>query len=337
MKEYDNMKRVFCENCGDKPQYNVTTKHAKKTIQGVTFFIEEEIAICSDCGEAVYVPEVHDANIDRIDAAYREAVGIISLDEIKLLMKKYAIGANPLSKVLGFGEVTIARYLAGQTPSKSCSDRLREVLNSEEEMEKCLIRAQNDISPTAFKKCKVALDQMKMHTETEEKIELVAQYLINRLGDVTPLALQKLIYYSQAFFSVLNDGKFLFSADCQAWQHGPVYPEVYSKYKEFGFNPIEVNGLLFSTPEKNLLLKELEVLDNIINTFGRFSGSALREITHLEEPWIEARRGLSPSMRSTNIIHKESILRYFTKVATEYGIEKAEDIRKYSDAMLSRI
>ena len=45
------------------------------------------------------------------------------MEDIERLMKLYNIGKAPLSLALGFGEVTITCYLAGQVPSKEYSDR----------------------------------------------------------------------------------------------------------------------------------------------------------------------------------------------------------------------
>ena len=60
-----------------------------------------------------------------------------------------------------FGDVTIARYLAGQTPSKAKSDKLLEVSASASKMEEYLLKAQKTISDVAFRKCKQTVDIFK--------------------------------------------------------------------------------------------------------------------------------------------------------------------------------
>ena len=64
------------------------------------------------------------------DERYRTAEGLISIDDIERLMKIYKIGKAPLSLALGFGEVTIPRYLEGQVPSKEYSDIMKTALSS---------------------------------------------------------------------------------------------------------------------------------------------------------------------------------------------------------------
>ena len=204
-------------------------------------------------------------------------------------------------------------------------------------MEEYLLKAQDTITDVAFRKCKDADERHKTFNENPSKIEAVAQYLINQLTEVTPMALQKLLYFSQSFFAVLNCGVFMFDDECQAWSHGPVYPDVYYKYREYGYNPIDSTIGRFERPEAKLSLKELEILDQVIKTFGRFSGPILERITHLEDPWTLARGNLQPTDRSTNVISKTSIITYFEKVVNEYNITTAKDIGNYCNAMYMRV
>lgn len=129
----------------------------------------------------------------------------------------------------------------------------------------------------------------------------------------------------------------MFDDECQAWSHGPVYPDVYYKYREYGYNPIDSTIGRFERPEAKLSLKELEILDQVIKTFGRFSGPILERITHLEDPWTLARGNLQPTDRSTNVISKTSIITYFEKVVNEYNITTAKDIGNYCNAMYMRV
>ncbi|WP_390866562.1 Panacea domain-containing protein [Amygdalobacter indicium] len=50
-----------------------------------------------------------------------------------------------------------------------------------------------------------------------------------RLEEITPLALQKLLILS-GYILCINE-KPLFSEQCQAWVHGPVFPEVYELFR----------------------------------------------------------------------------------------------------------
>ena len=62
-------------------------------------------------------------------------------------------------------------------------------------------------------------------TNTDSKLSIIVQYLRYKCGDITPLALQKALYYVQGFYYAF-EGQFLFEEDCEAWVHGPVYRNV---------------------------------------------------------------------------------------------------------------
>lgn len=69
----------------------------------------------------------------------------------------------------------------------------------------------------------------------------LAPYIIAKAyaaGDgITNKKLQKLLYYVKAWGLVyFTDG--IIDDDFEAWAHGPVCPNVYTAYKEFGYNNI---------------------------------------------------------------------------------------------------
>ncbi|MGK8328482.1 Panacea domain-containing protein, partial [Pseudomonas aeruginosa] len=79
-------------------------------------------------------------------------------------------------------------------------------------------------------------------------------------GDlVSNLKLQKLVYYAQGFHLAVYDEP-LFTDSIEAWTHGPVVPNVYHHYKQFGSGsipaPIDFNLEAFS-PEQVELLNEV--------------------------------------------------------------------------------
>ena len=56
-------------------------------------------------------------------------------------------------------------------------------------------------------------------------------------GDlISNLKLQKLLYYAQGIHLALN-GQPLYPERIEAWQHGPVVPEIYHAFKEYRARP----------------------------------------------------------------------------------------------------
>lgn len=322
---------AICIECGCKTTYTLKTTLEELTIRGVTFRYVEYSAYCTRCGNEVYVAEINDENVQSREDGYRRAAQLITVSEINEILERYSIGAGPLAKLLGFGDVTINRYIAGQLPSKTHSDRLKEILESHETMERCLEAHKSEISGVAYNKCRTAIDKLQ-NIYSDKKVDIVARYLLCKCTDITPMALQKMLYYAQAFFQVLFQ-KPLFTETCQAWVHGPVYPEVYFKYRDFGCDPVRSPELRLCRTESGLSECEIRFLDAIIAAFGCYSGSMLRWMTHNEQPWMETRGSLRPTDRSATIISSTLINDYFSKIVQQYGIVNPCDISKYSEAM----
>lgn len=326
---------TYCIGCNEKTAYTVKSQRVEMEVRGTKFYYIEQTAYCRECGEAVYVPEINDSNVLSREEAYRKAARLITVSEIRQILDKYHIGAGPLAKLMGFGEVTVNRYMGGQLPSREHSAQLLEVLASHREMEKRLEENKERISSVAYIKCREAIDQLSDLYGTR-KIEIVARYLLNKAVEVTPLALQKLLYFAQAFFYALYREE-LFTDDCQAWAHGPVYPDIYFRYKDFGYNPIEKPLPESEGDFSELTTRELSFLDAIVDVFGVYSGQMLSKITHNEQPWIEARGNLLPSDRSVTVINRETVNRYFEQVVAKYRIMNPCDMASYCTEMINNL
>ena len=62
------------------------------------------------------------------------------------------------------------------------------------------------------------------------RIDDVAAYILENLGSVSTMKLQKLAFYSQAYYLV-EFGAPLFSEKFEAWANGPVAPELFRKHR----------------------------------------------------------------------------------------------------------
>lgn len=111
-------RRDFCIECRKETEYLLQKRDIIKTIKDKDYTFGITAPICAECGEEMSIPGLIDKNIQEIDKQYRAIEGLVSIDDIERLMKIYKIGKAPLSLALGFGEVTIPRYLEGQVPSK---------------------------------------------------------------------------------------------------------------------------------------------------------------------------------------------------------------------------
>ena len=164
----------------------------------------------------------------------------------------------------------------------------------------------------------------------KKNIESVADYLIAatviKQNSVSPLKLQKLLYYFQAWHMVYFDGDSVFENAPQAWVNGPVYPTIYRKYSEKlnmydnftllpEYCPNACDKIIDSAKKNDLFNKdEQEFCSQFIEAFAPKDATYLSLLTHGEAPWKNARNGLDPFVRSDREISLQDMLDYYEKI-----------------------
>ena len=328
-------RKVFCEECREDVDFTVIDKKLMSTIKTEKYTYMGKVAYCKNCGAEIYVAELVDYNLKALYDTYREKQGLISLNKILAIPKKYAIGKRPLSLLLGWGEQTFSRYCDGDVPSKQYSDILERIYQEPKYYEQILEENKRNLkTEMTYKKSKKAIDAILSGNSSERtKINLAIEYLLNQCEDITPLALQKALYYIQGFYYAFYQ-QVLFLEDCEAWVHGPVYRDVYFRYKDYRFDPIGCNHIIdatiFSASEK-------AVLESVVKHICCYSGKVLEKFTHTEPPWLIAREALGANEPSDRIITKKNIGEYFSSVKEKYNMLNPNDIKAYTQTMFQQI
>ena len=329
-------RRDFCIECRKETEYVLQKKKIVKNIRDKEYTFEITVAVCTECREEMSIPGLIDQNVQEIDEQYRAMEEIVSIDDIKKIMDIYKIGKAPLSLALGFGEVTIPRYLEGQVPSKEYSDIIKAALSSPAYMKQKLTENREKLTDTAYRKVLAADESIESLFSVSDKMLQVIAYIFEKLEEVTPLMLQKLLYFIQGIYSALY-GSPIFEEDCRAWIHGPVYPEVYKLFRDFKYNPIDdARFALLKGREDILAEDEKHVIDLVVNTFGMYSGKVLEKITHNEDPWKDARKGYGDNIPSSELLPKKRIMEYYILINQKYGIDTEDGLRIYIRDMLDK-
>ncbi len=120
---------------------------------------------------------------------------------------------------------------------------------------------------------------------------------------MTNMKLQKLLYYAQSIYLALHDEP-LFNDEIQAWRYGPVCPAAYQFYREFEAGQLPIPQL---SPIEILDTEVSKVLDEVWEHFGGYHAYHLSEMSHMEQPWNKARRGLPPEAPSQTPIPLEDL------------------------------
>jgi uncharacterized phage-associated protein len=125
------------------------------------------------------------------------------------------------------------------------------------------------------------------------------------------LKLHKILYYTQAWSLAFERGR-LFDEDFQAWVHGPVSRQIYDRFRDQktmysylsrfdaqNFNPA------------NLREDERAHIDAVLEVYAPYTGDQLEELTHREQPWINARINVPAFSRSENLIADEDMRSFY--------------------------
>lgn len=131
----------------------------------------------------------------------------------------------------------------------------------------------------------------------------VAKYILEKMGPMSTWKLQKLCYYAQAWTLAWSGDK-LFNEDFQAWANGPVCPALFQEHK--GMFTIDSQQITKGNTSR-LSSEQIENIEIIIADYGNKDAFWLREQTHQEDPWKNARGNLPEGASSDALITKDSM------------------------------
>ena len=121
---------------------------------------------------------------------------------------------------------------------------------------------------------------------------------------ITNLKLQKILYFVQVFHLVKKD-KPLFTENIQAWQYGPVVYEVYKQYKK------NRSDSIIRTKDTSVISEQdKQFIEEIWDSFGKYSTTKLVAITHAHTPWQEAYK------TNNQVISNKSLQEYYKPMFT---------------------
>lgn len=154
-------------------------------------------------------------------------------------------------------------------------------------------------------------------------VKSIANAFLNRAAlegkKLTHLKLQKLMYYAVGYYLAAY-GEPLVDARFEAWDYGPVLPELYQEFREFRNRPITqlANDLDWDTGEMVPVPipsgdKRVDhVVDYVWRTYSPYSALQLSDMTHNPgTPWEKTRKD-NPGIRGVDI-PDELLKDYFGK------------------------
>ena len=148
---------------------------------------------------------------------------------------------------------------------------------------------------------------------------LALDYYNNKGKPISPIKLQKILYFLYAFYGsyvkdmqandsdvemdVGNLPRSLFIPNFEAWRYGPVDPNVYREYRQSATTNFLNDAQGFDDLYKDNIVAQ-EVFKSITRQAYDLSDFSLVDISHQDKTWIDAFPNENQSMDSESIINE---------------------------------
>ena len=321
--------RVYCPYCKKGVEYKIEKRDIKE-FRGIEINTYENVAICKECHQDLYVNEIEEKNNERIYELYREKANIIKPQDIIDLRGKYDISQRELTAILGFGKMTINRYERGGVPTKSQSDYIKLLIDNNDKFIEKVKEAykNNNINEKTYEKIvskelnnnitkKEVQDNIRKYlkfvlnrkpdiyngykTLDIEKIENIISYIASKVKNLTITSLNKYLWYID-MLSFNQRSIAITGLTYQNQKFGPTivdkkYDEISLLDEKYAREDIETeNGnttKIISNGNYNLDKisdTERKIIDTIIKILKNKSVTDISELSHKEEGWKKTKR-----------------------------------------------
>lgn len=157
-----------------------------------------------------------------------------------------------------------------------------------------------------------------MNAKVPAAVDDVADYVIAKCLEtdtyLNVLKLHKLLYYIQAWHLAFFEGRRAIDGDFQAWIHGPVNRHLYDRFRadKSMYSRLTKRDMREDFQVESLPPEVISHIDGALEVYASFSDDQLEEMTHKEEPWIEARGSCKPRDRCETVIKDETMRVFYS-------------------------
>lgn len=147
----------------------------------------------------------------------------------------------------------------------------------------------------------------------------ILDYAAQRDVGLSNMSLNKLLYFAYEHALLLHSSK-LTNARIEAWEHGPVFREVYRAFKDHGHREITSRAVKYdpATDALQVASPELDpsdaaLVEEAIGSLVHLPASILRELSHAADgPWAATwyhQGSANPGMQITDDVIRASNMR----------------------------
>lgn len=240
-------------------------------------------------------------------------------EQLFFLMEHYHIGKKPLSKILGWGDTTIMRYLNGVEPNREFSIKIQQLVENPWEYVKILEQNKEHITETAYKKTKKAVYQEILKDRSIEAM----QYVITLAdADIAPYRVITVLYYAQVCSLVFRGLPLLEEEADFSVTQTIVYPKLYHQMKQYGLHLLSPECSSFSDEEQNYLKQVYSILNG-------YSPNALKTLFIREKRRIRRKLGSEITQ-----IGQEVLTNQYDEMMKKAGFCDVSDLKNYFSKVL---
>ena len=299
--------RVYCPYCKKEVEYKVEKRDLKE-FRGIEINTYENVAVCKECYQDLYVNEIEEKNSERIYELYREKANIIKPQDIIDLRKKYDISQRELTAILGFGKMTINRYERGGVPTKSQSDYIKLLIDDDNKFIEKVKEAykngsindktyerivstnlENEISKNDIQDMyrRVINNSLRLKPNIFngykafdlELVENIISYISSKVSNLTITSLNKYLWFID-ILSFNQRGVSITGLTYQKQQYGPTIID--------GTKTIITSNKNFDLSK--LKDSEIEIINKIIKLLKNKNVTDISNMSHEEEGWKKTKK-----------------------------------------------
>jgi putative zinc finger/helix-turn-helix YgiT family protein len=117
--------KAICPHCEATRDVELVDTKETIEIKGESIEIPVKYYKCLTCGEDFDDPKADSDPLERAYAEYRSRHGMVQPSDLRAFRKKYGLTQNELSKLLGWGPVTLSRYENGALQDEAHDKEVR--------------------------------------------------------------------------------------------------------------------------------------------------------------------------------------------------------------------
>lgn len=325
------MKGNFCPNCEEYTEATFGVEEEVYNVRGEPIEIEARVASCQKCEAKIFDEERDSRNLEKAYSQYREKHNLLSPDEVRIIREKYGLSQRALSRLLGWGEITIHRYENGAIQD-NVHDSLLRLIEDPQNIQRFLKTNRNKLPAYTVARLEkriasflqedkeqafqVSFERLVSHQHIDltsgfkeydlEKLKNMILYLVKRLDGVLKVKLNKLLWYCD-FLHFKETSVSITGTQYIRLPYGPVpnnydlitgimQPELLNK-NEIPFNTKEgvVIGeeltALVEPDESMFSEQEIKVMNFVADTFREYTSTGTKDKSHQETAYTKCKDG----------------------------------------------